>query len=110
VPTDCSCPSTPVASSADSHISVASAGAASLSTPLCAALIGDRDGFFHHRTGNANPLLYQLFGTGYGFYFHDITGFGQSTNNNGLFPVTPGYDMATGLDTPNMSTIIVGSF
>ena len=85
-------------------------GGTSLSTPLWAALIGDRDGFFGHRTGNANPLLYQLFDTGYGFYFHDITGFGQSTNNNGLFPVTPGYDMATGLGTPNMSAIIVGSF
>ena len=34
-------------------------------------------------------------------YFHDITGIGQTTNNNGLFPITPGYDEATGIGTPN---------
>jgi hypothetical protein len=42
-------------------------------------------------------------------YFHDITGLGQSVTNNGLFPVTKGYDEATGIGTPNMAGLIVYS-
>jgi hypothetical protein len=29
------------------------------------------------------------------------------TNNNGLFPTTPGYDLATGIGTPQMGPIIL---
>ena len=33
---------------------------------------------------------------------------GQSVNNNGFFPTTPGFDRATGIGTPKMSAIITG--
>jgi len=39
---------------------------------------------------------------------NDITGIGQRTNNNGLFPTTPGYDLATGIGSPKMNAIITG--
>lgn len=83
-------------------------GGTSLSTPLWSALIGDRDGYWQHRIGNANPYLYLLLNVDYHAFFHDITGIGQSTNNNGLFPTTPGYDEATGIGTPNMTPFISG--
>jgi subtilase family serine protease len=86
-------------------------GGTSLSSPLWAALIADRDGFTGHRTGNANPLLYSWYNSDPHLFFHDITGVGpaqQSATNNGQFPTTPGYDMATGIGTPNMSAIITG--
>ena len=47
-----------------------------------------------------------------GFYFHDITGVGaaqQAATNNGLFPTTPGYDLATGIGTPEMAALITGA-
>jgi len=85
-------------------------GGTSLSSPLLAGIFADRDGYTGRRTGNANPFLYSLFdGSDPGRYFHDITGIGQAENNNGFFPVTPGYDMATGVGTPIMSALITGS-
>lgn len=83
-------------------------GGTSLSSPLWSAIIADRVGFGHHRVGNANPLLYLLYNTDYQGYFNDITGKRQSTNNNGLFPTTPGYDLATGIGTPKMAPMITG--
>ncbi len=83
-------------------------GGTSLSSPLWSAILGDRAGYTHHRIGNANPLLYSLLRSDYRRNFHDITGFRQSTNNNGLFPTTPGYDMATGIGTPRMDALITG--
>jgi subtilase family serine protease len=83
-------------------------GGTSLSTPLWSAVIADRDGFWHGRIGNANPLLYLLYNLDYHGFFHDITGIGQKSNNNGLFPTTPGYDLATGIGTPKMAPIITG--
>jgi subtilase family serine protease len=81
-------------------------GGTSLSSPLFSATIGDRDGFWHGRVGNANELFYRLYREDPEHYFHDITGIGQSTNNNGLFPTTPGYDLATGIGTPKMRALI----
>jgi subtilase family serine protease len=83
-------------------------GGTSLSSPLWSAIIGDRDGFWHARTGNANPLLYVLYNVLYRGYFHDITGIRQSVNNNGFFPTTPGFDMATGIGTPKIGAIVTG--
>lgn len=80
----------------------------SASSPFWAGIIADRVGYFHRRVGNANPLLYLLFNLDYQGYFHDITGIGQAVNNNGLYPVTPGYDMATGIGTPKMGALITG--
>jgi subtilase family serine protease len=81
-------------------------GGTSLSAPLWAALFSDRDAFRGHRAGNANYLLYALFDHAYSTYFHDITGFGQPSTNNGFYPVTPYYDEATGIGTPNFAALI----
>ncbi len=53
--------------------------------------------------GFANPLLYQIAAGDYGNAFNDVT---TGTNDlsggqGGLFPTGPGYDMATGLGSPN---------
>jgi subtilase family serine protease len=78
----------------------------SISAPLWSAIIANRISFWNHRVGNANPLLYLMYNVDYQRYFHDITGERQSTNNNGLFPTTPGYDLATGIGTPKMAPLI----
>jgi subtilase family serine protease len=84
-------------------------GGTSLSSPLWSAIIADRDSFQGFRSGNVNPLLYLLNSLLPGRYFHDITGKGQAVTDNGLFPVTPGYDESTGLGTPRMAALITGS-
>ncbi|MGC2191299.1 MAG: S53 family peptidase [Candidatus Dormiibacterota bacterium] len=87
-------------------------GGTSLSSPLWAATLADRDAYQGYRSGNANYLLYGLFNQNYQNYsrndgdFHDITGAGQTTNQNGYYYVTPGYDEATGIGTPNLSNLI----
>lgn len=81
-------------------------GGTSLSSPFWSAIIANHDGFWHGRIGNANPLLYLLYNLDPHGYFNDITGIGQTTNNNGLFPTTPGYDQATGIGTPKMGALI----
>ncbi|HXY45005.1 MAG TPA: S53 family peptidase [Acidimicrobiales bacterium] len=85
-------------------------GGTSLSAPLWAALFSDRDAFQAHRAGNANYLLYALFDypITYATDFHDITGIHQVSNNNGYYPVTPGYDEATGIGTPDFTALITG--
>jgi subtilase family serine protease len=83
-------------------------GGTSLSSPLWSAIIGDRVANFEGRVGNANPLLYLLSRINGRGYFHDISGIGQTPNNNGAFPATPGYDLFTGLGTPRMGAIITG--
>jgi len=53
--------------------------------------------------GFANPALYYAAATAYGTDFNDITsGDNDMTGlNGGLFPAGAGYDMATGLGSPN---------
>jgi subtilase family serine protease len=80
-------------------------GGTSLASPLWSAIMADRVGFTRHRIGNVNPLLYVDFNVAPAKTFHDIFG-PQSPNNNGLFPVTPNYDEATGIGTPNMTALI----
>ena len=85
-------------------------GGTSLAAPLWSAVIGDHDGYQGARTGLANAYLYKLFNSGRSAaYFHDITGYDDAATNNGIFPTTSGYDMATGIGTPNMAGIITGS-
>jgi subtilase family serine protease len=81
-------------------------GGTSLSSPLWSAIIADRDGYLGKRSGNINSLVYTLNALIPALYFHDITGAGQAVNNNGLFPTTKGYDLATGVGTPNMASLI----
>ncbi|HUA31884.1 MAG TPA: S53 family serine peptidase [Streptosporangiaceae bacterium] len=84
-------------------------GGTSLSSPFWGALAADRDSYQGHRSGNFNPLVYTLYNQDPSRYFHDITGIGQHTVTNGLFPTTPGYDLATGIGTPKLAELITGS-
>jgi kumamolisin len=78
----------------------------SAAAPLWSGIAADRDSWQGARSGNLNPLLYLLYNLAPGVYFHDITGTGQPTSNNGLFPAVPGYDEATGIGTPRMAALI----
>jgi subtilase family serine protease len=86
-------------------------GGTSLSAPLYGALFTDRDAFLGHRAGSANYLLYALFDNPRTrtANFHDITGFGSASTNNGFYPTTRGYDEATGIGTPNFTALITGA-
>ncbi len=89
-------------------------GGTSLSSPLWSAILEYRDAYHGYRSGNTNYLLYSLFNDHYRNYsrnaddFHDSTRFRQTTNQNGYYFETPSYDQATGIGTPNMSTLITG--
>jgi len=51
--------------------------------------------------GHANPTLYRLFNTPQRYPpFHDVT-----TGNNLFFPATPGYDLASGIGSPDLYNI-----
>ncbi len=80
-------------------------GGTSLSSPVWSAIIALWDSVHGARFGNANFGLYQLYQANYGKYFHDITGENQTDNNNGLYPTTPNYDLATGIGSPRISNI-----
>jgi len=82
-------------------------GGTSLSAPLWAGILALHDSYQNERFGQTNHNLYQLFNksNAYSTYYHDITGKFQTPNNNGYYPVTPGYDMATGIGTPRVSAI-----
>ena len=81
----------------------------SAASPLWSGIAADRDSWQGARSGNLNPLLYLLDNLAPQIYFHDITGAGPATSNNGLFPAVPGYDEATGLGTPRMAALITGT-
>ncbi len=53
------------------------------------------------RIGHANPTLYHLFNTQQQYSpFHDVT-----AGNNLFFPATSGYDLASGIGSPNVYNI-----
>jgi subtilase family serine protease len=81
-------------------------GGTSLSGPVWAGIFADRDSYLGRRSGNANPLVYQLYRTRPHAFFHDITGIGQSVRSNGKFRTRPGYDLVTGIGTPIMAALI----
>ena len=83
-------------------------GGTSAGTPLWAALFALADASTQCKgksVGFANPALYEAAATSYSSDFHDITsGTNDDTNwgnTSGLYPAGVGYDMATGLGTPN---------
>ncbi|GAC1566431.1 MAG: S53 family serine peptidase [Ktedonobacteraceae bacterium] len=82
-------------------------GGTSLSSPLWSGIIALWDSVHGARFGTANSGLYELFrfNHSYSRFFHDITGKNQTENNNGYYPTTPNYDMATGIGTPRISAI-----
>jgi subtilase family serine protease len=64
--------------------------------------------------GFANPALYQIAGSAYLSNFFDVSKGGVITGaanndtynaNGGLYPVTAGYDMTTGLGSPNAAAL-----
>jgi subtilase family serine protease len=86
-------------------------GGTSLSSPLWAGIIGDTDSYVDGRVGNASYYLYYELQHNPSLFFHDITptGAGAFVNNNGFYPTTTGYDMATGIGSPNMKYLITDS-
>ncbi len=83
-------------------------GGTSAGTPLWAALLALADASTTcggKTVGFANPALYEAAATSYASDFHDITsGTNDDTNwgnTSGLYPAGVGYDMATGLGTPD---------
>ena len=94
-------------------------GGTSAAAPLWAAFTALTDASSACRgvpVGFANPALYSIAGSNYSGNFHDIThanfATGFANNNplhpleaNALYPVGPGYDMATGLGSPIGATL-----
>jgi kumamolisin len=78
-----------------------SSGGTSLATPVWAALTALIDQYLqsqgHQPVGFANPLLYRLARSSPPYPpYHDVT-----VGTNALYPAVPGYDMVTGLGTPD---------
>jgi subtilase family serine protease len=87
-----------------------SAGGTSDAAPLWAALFALADaqpGCSQTDVGFANPLLYELAAEPHAEYFHDArTGNNDFLDTSGsLFPARPGYDMATGLGSPDAAAL-----
>ncbi|MBV8219202.1 MAG: putative Ig domain-containing protein, partial [Solirubrobacterales bacterium] len=85
-------------------------GGTSAAAPAWAALIALANASAQcagTRIGFANPALYYAAGSAYGSDFSDITsGNNDMTGlNGGLYPAGSGYDMATGLGSPNATAI-----
>jgi subtilase family serine protease len=95
-----------------------SEGGTSAAAPLWAALTAEADALPACRgasLGFENPAIYAL--AAQPNYFADITAAnpltGDANNdaigrNHGLYPVAAGYDMATGLGTPNAASVAAG--
>ena len=78
-----------------------SSGGTSLATPVWAAITALVDEYLQsngdHPVGFANPLLYRLARSSPPYPpYHDVT-----AGTNDLYPAGPGYDMVTGLGTPD---------
>ncbi len=82
------------------------AGGTSEGAPSWAALTAMADQSAGHPLGELNPLLYHIYSdpTAYAADFHDVT-----VGNNALagpgFPAGPGYDLPTGLGSPNAANL-----
>ncbi|HUE27552.1 MAG TPA: protease pro-enzyme activation domain-containing protein, partial [Solirubrobacteraceae bacterium] len=88
-------------------------GGTSAAAPLWAALLADVDSSSECRgssIGFANPALYHAASRAYASYFNDVTSGNNdfTGTNGGLYPAGTGYDMATGLGTPNATALASG--
>jgi kumamolisin len=79
------------------------AGGTSWATPIwtafCALINQQRTGASLPPLGLLNPKLYPLIGSP---SFHDVT-----TGNNGRYSATAGYDLCTGIGTPNLANLVM---
>ena len=85
-------------------------GGTSAASPVWAALlaVADASSACHGSpVGFANPALYDAAASGYAADFHDVTSGNNdfTGTNGGRFPAAPGYDMATGLGSPNAAPL-----
>ncbi len=85
-------------------------GGTSGSSPLWGALVGLADASGTCAgipVGFANPGLYHAAGADYGRVFHDVTSGNNdfTGTNGGRYPALPGYDMATGLGSPDAASL-----
>ncbi len=81
-------------------------GGTSLAAPLWAGLAAVMNEYLlangGHALGDVNPLLYQAASTGARQpAFHDVT-----LGGNDVYAATPGYDLVTGLGTPNVDNLV----
>ncbi len=77
-------------------------GGTSAATPTWAALLALMNEVCGVRIGFANPMLYQAAKADPGAFNDITTGNNDSYGNHGgSYPATPGYDMASGIGSPN---------
>jgi subtilase family serine protease len=81
-------------------------GGTSAAAPLMAAITADANSYsMAHgggRMGFANPFLYSTPSS-----FFDVTSGNNSITGSGLYPAGPGYDLATGLGSPDATALAV---
>ena len=77
-------------------------GGTSLSSPLWAGMAADLDQFVGRSLGNLNPYLYAIYGNKaeYSNDFHQV-----SYGFNGAFQAGPGYNLVTGMGSPNLPNL-----
>ncbi len=85
-------------------------GGTSAAAPLWAALtalVNASSACAGSPIGFANPVLYGAADAAYSNYFNDITSGNNDSvgSNGGLYPAGAGYDMASGLGTPNGTSL-----
>ncbi|MHB1816457.1 MAG: S53 family peptidase [Streptosporangiaceae bacterium] len=81
-------------------------GGTSEGSPSWAAITAIADSAIGHPLGELNPLLYGIYGTNaYGRDFHDVTAGSNGFNGPG-FSAGEGYDLPTGLGTPDVANLI----
>jgi subtilase family serine protease len=81
-------------------------GGTSEGSPSWAAITAIANSAIGHPLGQLNPLLYKIYGTSaYASDFHDIT-VGNNAFNGPGFPAKAGYDLPTGLGSPDVAHLI----
>lgn len=94
-------------SSTDGRVHLYFTGGTSSGTPQWAGIIALTNQARGNQIGYVNPALYKTADKGqYAFAFHDVTVGQNALFSDPGFPAGPGYDIPTGLGTPNVSNLI----